>query len=86
MSTLLSERHSLKPRKKRQAHAKIPYLDCGVKYVCFEHMRGSRGGGWTGGPNPPPLLVKSEVAIGFPRTTGTDPLEKQSDPSGPIES
>ena len=29
---------------------------------------------------------KSQVAIGFLRNSGTDPLKKQLDPSGPIAS
>ena len=40
-------------------------------------------GGWAGGPDP--LPGKSQVAKGFLSHTGTDPLEKQLDPSGPID-
>ena len=41
------------------------------------------GGGVIGGLEHP---GKSQVAIGLLRNTGTDPLEKQLDPLGPIAS
>ena len=46
-------------------------------------MRGSRGRGGTGGPNPP---VKSQVAIGFLRNSGTDPPREAIGPLGPSAS
>ena len=52
-------------------------------------MGGSREG--AGGPTPPPppqhthTPERSQVAIlAWPYKSGTDPLEKQLDPSGPI--
>ena len=46
-------------------------------------MGGSRGRGGTEGPDPP---VKSQVAIGFLRNSGTDPLREANGPMGPIAS
>ena len=47
---------------------------------------GYSGGQGAGDQNPPPQPGKSQVAIGFLRNSGTDPLEKQLDPMGPIAS
>ena len=47
-------------------------------------MGGSRGGGGQSVRTPTP--VNFQVAICFLRHTGTDPLEKQLDPSGPTAS
>ena len=49
-------------------------------------MGGSRGGDRGGGRGPDPPHLKSQDAICFLRNPGTDPHEKQLDPSGPIAS
>ena len=58
-------------------HTKQPFVT--VMLTCMD----PGGLGLGVGPLPP---GKSQVAIGFLSNTGTQPLEKQLDASGPIES
>ena len=46
-----------------------------ILFHCYRSMRGSRGGGWAGGPDPPPPPVKSKN-IGSLSNTGPDSLKK----------
>ena len=55
---------------------------CTLSLHGIVHLNFQRGGGGAGGSDP---QGKSQVAIGFLRNTGTDPLEKQLD-LGPVAS